>query len=215
MTAFSLLVSSFFLIACSYMCVFAQETRGPKEPPNSKENGSETPPAANNSKEQETQPITIALVGGGEILVEEVTETQDGYWYKRGTISTFLDRSKVERIKRPTPESNSESSDASIQGNGKWRLADAARIKSFFLTTFNRPLPLSAFGQSDLHDRWGLDHRNGMDVGLHPDSPEGRALITFLRAEAIPFLAFRNAIPRVATGPHIHIGNRSPRVSVH
>ena len=69
----------------------------------------------------------------------------------------------------------------------------------------------SAFGQSDLHTRWGLDHRNGMDVGLHPDSVEGRALIEFLRAESIPFLVFRGPVPGVATGPHIHIGNRSSR----
>jgi hypothetical protein len=52
-----------------------------------------------------------------------------------------------------------------------------------------------------------------MDVGLHPDSAEGRALIEFLRNESIPFLAFRGPIPGVATGPHIHIGNRSPRIS--
>jgi hypothetical protein len=52
-----------------------------------------------------------------------------------------------------------------------------------------------------------------MDVGLHPDSAEGRALIEFLRTEAIPFLAFRSAVPGVATGPHIHIGNRSPRIT--
>jgi hypothetical protein len=50
-----------------------------------------------------------------------------------------------------------------------------------------------------------------MDVGLHPDSVEGRALIEFLRAQSIPFLVFRGPVPGVATGPHIHIGNRSPR----
>ena len=65
--------------------------------------------------------------------------------------------------------------------------------------------------KSDLHTRWGLDHRNGMDVGLHPDSVEGRALIEFLRAESIPFLVFRGPVPGVATGPHIHIGMPSHR----
>jgi len=38
-----------------------------------------------------------------------------------------------------------------------------------------------------------------------------RALIEFLRAESIPFLIFRGPVPGVATGPHIHIGNRSSR----
>ena len=94
---------------------------------------------------------------------------------------------------------------------GKWRSAEAGKVKTFFLTKFNKPLPLSAFGQSDLHTRWGLDHRNSMDVNLHPDSVEGRALIAYLRAEAIPFLVFRAPIPGVATGPHIHVGYRSSR----
>jgi hypothetical protein len=57
----------------------------------------------------------------------------------------------------------------------------------------------------------GLDHRQGLDVGLHPDSVEGSAFVEFLRAEKIPFLVFRQAIPGVATGPHIHIGWPSHR----
>ena len=91
------------------------------------------------------------------------------------------------------------------------RLAEAAKVEQFFSSRFKKPLPTTAFGQSELHTRWGLDHRNGMDVGLHPDSVEGRALIEFLRTESIPFLVFRGPIPGVATGPHIHIGNRSSR----
>jgi hypothetical protein len=144
------------------------------------------------------------------LLVDEVSETPDGYWYKRGNMTTFLDRARVVRIEHPKPPSESESSDASPPA-GKWSLAEANKVKDFFLSKFNRPLPLSAFGQSDLHTRWGLDHRNGMDVNLHPDSAEGRALVEFLRAEAIPYLVFRGPIPGVATGPHIHVGNRSPR----
>jgi hypothetical protein len=155
----------------------------------------------------------MALVGGGEIVVDEVTEDKDGYWYKRGNISTFIERAKVTRIERPKVAEASASSP--IEGNGQWKLSDATKVQDFFLNKFNRPLPLSAFGQSELHTRWGWDHRNGMDVGVHPDSVEGRALITFLRAEEIPFLAFRSAIPGIATGPHIHIGNRSHRLSLH
>ncbi|MDQ3472466.1 MAG: hypothetical protein M3447_01890, partial [Acidobacteriota bacterium] len=87
------------------------------------------------------------------------------------------------------------------------------RVEEFFLRKFGRPLPLSTIGQSDLHTRWGYDHRNGMDVGLHPDSVEGRGLIEFLRREGIPFLTFRGAVPGVSTGPHIHVGNPSRRLS--
>jgi hypothetical protein len=157
--------------------------------------------------EERTQ-ITIVLTGGSPLIVDEVTESAEGYWYKRGNITTFIDRERVLRIEHPKPEAESSSSKAPV---GKWRLEDAAKVENFFVSKFKRPLPLSAFGQSDLHTRWGLDHRNGMDVGLHPDSVEGRALIEFLRAESIPFLVFRGPVPGVATGPHIHIGNRSPR----
>lgn len=161
---------------------------------------------------QTTDKITIVLKDG-PLLVDEVTEDADGYWYKRGNISTFLDRARVIRIEPPKSADEEAASEDVVEGKGKWKLTDAGKIEEFFRGKFKRPLPLSAFGQSDLHTRWGWDHRNGMDVGLHPESVEGRALIEFLRAESIPFLAFRGAVPGVATGPHIHIGNRSPRIS--
>lgn len=144
------------------------------------------------------------------MLVDEIFERDGGYWYKQGKISTFLDRDRVLRIEFPKSE-NEAAAPAEARPPGKWRLSEAEKVKDFFRLTFKKPLPLSTFGQSALHTRWGLDHRNAMDVGLHPDSVEGRALINFLRAHAIPFLVFRAPIPGVATGPHIHIGNRSSR----
>ena len=162
--------------------------------------------------EQITEKITIVLRGDRPIIVDEVSESTDGYWYKRGNMTTFLDRERVMRVEYPKPPAP-EKAPEPLEGTGKWRLADAQKIQDFFSARFKKPLPTTAFGQSDLHTRWGLDHRNGMDVGLHPDSAEGRALIQFLRSESIPFLAFRGPVPGVATGPHIHIGNRSPRVS--
>ena len=58
----------------------------------------------------------------------------------------------------------------------------------------------------------GFDHRHAIDVAVHPDSPEGQALIFYLRGEGIPFLAFRQAVPGSATGAHIHIGRPSHRL---
>lgn len=95
---------------------------------------------------------------------------------------------------------------------GSFGLANLARIQQFFSTTFGKPLPTSTIGQSATHNRMGWDHRNSVDVGLHPDSAEGRALIAYLQNAGIPFLAFRAAIPGVSTGPHIHIGNPSHRL---
>jgi hypothetical protein len=96
-------------------------------------------------------------------------------------------------------------------GAGAWVLSNAGKIQNFFLQRFNRPLPIAVFGQGAIHDRWRLDHRNAMDVSLNPDGAEGQALMEFLRANGIPFSAFRGAIPGVATGPHIHIGLPSHR----
>ncbi|HEX8137983.1 MAG TPA: hypothetical protein VF544_10370 [Pyrinomonadaceae bacterium] len=96
-------------------------------------------------------------------------------------------------------------------GSGSWSLSEAAKIESFFYGQFGHHLPVSAFGQSDLHNRWGYDHRNAMDVALHPDSREGQALMAYLSSQRIPFLAFRQAVPGSATGPHIHVGKPSSK----
>ena len=98
-----------------------------------------------------------------------------------------------------------------FNGPFKWSIAEAPRVEKFFSQTFGRRLPITALGQSDIHNRLRFDHRDAMDVGLHPDSGEGRALVGYLRKSGIPFLAFRSAIPGAATGPHIHIGRPSHR----
>ena len=98
-------------------------------------------------------------------------------------------------------------------GGGAWSLSDAWKVQSFFQQTFKHQLPISTFGQGAIHNRWGLDHRNAMDVGVNPDSAEGQALMAFLRSNGIPFSAFRSAIPGTATGPHIHVGRPSHRTA--
>ncbi|HEX8140995.1 MAG TPA: hypothetical protein VF553_00245 [Pyrinomonadaceae bacterium] len=98
-------------------------------------------------------------------------------------------------------------------GSGNWDISEAAKIESFFVGRFGRALPVSAYGQSELHNRWGYDHRNAIDVALHPDSPEGKSLISYLSSQRIPFIAFREAVPGSATGPHIHIGRPSSKTS--
>lgn len=96
-------------------------------------------------------------------------------------------------------------------GSGGWNLSDAWKIQRFFSDTFNKQLPIAVFGQGAIHDRWHLDHRNAMDIQLHPDGVEGRALLNYLQKNGIPYSAFREAIPGTATGPHIHIGRPSHR----
>jgi hypothetical protein len=96
-------------------------------------------------------------------------------------------------------------------GIAGWGLNEAWKIQRFFSDTFNKQLPVAVFGQGAIHERWRLDHRNAMDISLHPDGPEGQALLNFLQKNGIPYSAFRSAIPGTATGPHIHIGRPSHR----
>jgi hypothetical protein len=98
-------------------------------------------------------------------------------------------------------------------GARAWSLSEAGAVEQFFRGRFGRALPVSAFGQSPVHDRLGYGHHGAMDVAVSPDSAEGRALIEYLRAADIPFTAFRGAIPGAATGPHVHVGRPSHRIA--
>jgi hypothetical protein len=94
---------------------------------------------------------------------------------------------------------------ARYNGVGTWSLVeDTPRLQQFFLARFGRALPISAFGQTPLHGRMGFDHRNALDVAVHPDS--------HLRAAGIPFIAAWGTIPGSASGAHIHVGQPSPRI---
>ena len=98
-------------------------------------------------------------------------------------------------------------------GTANWALGDVVKVDAFFRTTFGRSLPVSALGQTATHNQLGFNHRESVDVALHPDSAEGRALMDYLRAQGIPFLAFRGPVAGSATGAHIHIGRPSHRIS--
>ncbi len=119
---------------------------------------------------------------------------------------------KVKTFVKPTLKPLSNKATVMRSTAGSWSLANLGTVQQFFSTTFGRPLPTSTIGQSATHNRMGWDHRHAVDVGLHPDSAEGRALIAYLQSKNIPFLAFRGAVPGVSTGPHIHIGSPSHRL---
>ena len=103
---------------------------------------------------------------------------------------------------------------ALIRYNGPthWALSDASKVEVYFTSRFKHALPISALGQTAVHDHLGFDHRNAMDVALSPDSGEGKALMDYLRSQGIPFIAFHYAVPGSATGAHIHIGLPSKRL---
>lgn len=98
-------------------------------------------------------------------------------------------------------------------GASRWAMNDFTKVDAFFRLRFSKPLPISAYGQTETHNRMGFDHRVAIDVAIHPDSLEGRELMNYLAAEGISFIAIRGAISGSATGAHIHIGPSSKRIN--
>lgn len=99
------------------------------------------------------------------------------------------------------------------QGRVPWSIKQAPNIDRYFFQTFGHNLPVSALGQTPTHNRMRFDHRDAMDVALHPNSAEGKALIAYLRRSGVPFIAFRGAVIGASTGAHIHIGRPSRRMT--
>jgi|SRR5271165_1823668 len=99
------------------------------------------------------------------------------------------------------------------EGNGLFNEGkDLKPIEAAFAHKFEKPLPISADGETDVHRALGFDHRGRVDVAVSPGQKEGQWLMSYLKAKKIPFYAFSHAIPGKATGAHIHIGTGSTRL---
>jgi hypothetical protein len=90
---------------------------------------------------------------------------------------------------------------------------DTPWLQHFFKSRFGRPLRSLTFRPAAAYDRMGFDHRNALDVAVHPDSVEGRALIEYLRGMGIPFVAARGPIAGPTSGAHIRVDPPSPRMT--
>ncbi|HEX8118836.1 MAG TPA: hypothetical protein VF521_16280, partial [Pyrinomonadaceae bacterium] len=62
------------------------------------------PAVVERPKVEEAQAVWIYLVGGAKMEVDEASEGADGVWFKRGNISTFIERARVERVERERVE---------------------------------------------------------------------------------------------------------------
>ncbi len=89
---------------------------------------------------------------------------------------------------------------------------DLKVLETAFARRFEHSLPISAEGQTAVHDALGFDHRGRVDVALNPNALEGVWLRHYLETKHIPYYAFLRAIPGSATGAHIHIGPGSLRL---
>ncbi|HEX8710163.1 MAG TPA: transglycosylase SLT domain-containing protein [Pyrinomonadaceae bacterium] len=56
------------------------------------------------------RPVWIYMVGGARVEADDVTETADGAWYRRGNLSIFIERARIERIEREPVETASNPS---------------------------------------------------------------------------------------------------------
>ena len=112
-------------------------------------------------------------------------------------------------------ESDFEPEPARLQGfrgTALFTLPDFQRVRADFESRWSKPLPVSALGDTAVHRSMGFDHRDRVDVAVHPDQPEGLWLRQYLEARGIPYFAFRQAVPGKATGAHFHIGPASTRL---
>jgi hypothetical protein len=142
---------------------------------------------------------------------------EDQRWLAESDIAIIEATMRDELLRLPRLALGGYSENGALRrfnGGASWSLVDAPKIEKFFAQMFGRALPVSAFGQTATHDRLRFDHRNAMDVALHPDSDEGRSLLSYLRQSGISFIAFGGAVPGSATGAHIHIGSPSVRTAV-
>ena len=124
-------------------------------------------------------------------------------------------RAAIDLAALPSPRVNEVVSTPTViryGGGSEPVLPELGLLRAFFASRFGRALPVSALGQTPIHDRLGFDHRRAVDVAVRADTEEGRVLMAFLRERHIPFLAFREAVPGASTGAHLHIGSPSDRV---
>jgi hypothetical protein len=128
----------------------------------------------------------------------------------------LFEASLQQRLARldPLPRGGYEDAVTLVRFNGvsPWSLRDVPALERRFIGVFGRSLPISAFGQTKVHDWLGLDHRTAIDVAVHPDSAEGRWLMQHLREAGIPFIGVRAMVPGASTGSHVHVGAASPRM---
>ena len=97
-------------------------------------------------------------------------------------------------------------------GGGFLGTRDLRVLESAFARRFEHSLPISADGQTALHNALGFDHHGRVDIAVNPNDPEGIWLRKYLEAKGLPYYAFLRAVPGKATGAHIHIGPGSTKL---
>jgi len=74
-------------------------------------------------KDDSDQPVWIYLVGGARVEADSVTESTAGAWYRRGPLSVFIERARIDHIEREV-ETVADSDSSSKKARG-WTTGNA------------------------------------------------------------------------------------------
>lgn len=77
-----------------------------------------TNPDSDDSNPLGNGPVWIHLVGGARVEVDSVTESAAGAWYRRGSLSVFVERARIDHIEREELETLAESDSSSVKARG-------------------------------------------------------------------------------------------------
>jgi hypothetical protein len=70
------------------------------------------------SSGSDDQPVWIYLVGGARFEADSVTESPAGAWYRRGSLSVFVERARIDHIEREELETLADSDSTSKKARG-------------------------------------------------------------------------------------------------
>jgi hypothetical protein len=167
------------------------------------------------------------MVSTGIISVTEATTASDDLERAKKDYEWAVDRAKLvqqvetmaaaeadlmRRLETASPLESRKLAEY-YPGKGSFTPLDLQKVQLAYIARFQKPLPISANGESAVHRSMGFDHRGRVDVALRPDQPEGIWLRHYLTVNHIPFFAFRAAVAHQATGAHIHMGPPSGHYS--
>ncbi len=169
---------------------------------------------------QERFDLVITQVRAGVVPAKRLQEAKDLLYAAQRQVELAESRAslarqmeRMEAAQSYREEIESEEEVHRFYGFDEYEQELLLEIGDMYRQAFGEDPPISAEGDTDLHRSMGLDHTGRIDVALHPDSDEGVFMTYMLESLGIPYFAFRSAIPGRSTGPHIHVGPPSERLS--
>ena len=162
---------------------------------------------------------SLRLVEEGALPVNQLKELREDTEFAEKQYELAQSRAKIvkemaamARAEQRFKELEEEELAYYSEGSVTFWERDLPSIDAIFFQQFGVGLPVSAQGATEVHRSMGFDHRDRVDVAVHPDDDEGFFLISLLETWGIPYIAFKSAVPGQSTGAHVHIGPRSERI---